>query len=516
VSGITAHANPIILDSAGRVPGGEIWLTSGSEYKFVIETATGILLNTYDSIFGINDLSFITGTVSSTNVTFLQAGSGAVTRTAQNKMREEISVKDFGAVGDGVADDTNAFLNAVAALPASGGTIVVPDATGYLITASIECPVPVLWKIGSTTITANLTGYLFDIQANRSGIEGGANSVLKAGTGCTALIFNNQTLNCHYWNLELDLNSVVNVVGLYHYGGWYLSAKNLHVDISKELASAHTLKIEGIDLAVPPIVPGPTGSYGGVFVSTYDNINGGLVRIIGTVTQKATTLTFTGCSLTQVVAENALSLTFLQPIIQSDKNFFDLTNVSGVTCLGGDFEITGPGGQIYVLQGGLNRDIVSIGNQTNNVTTSNYLVGTPGIGCVFDDKTIIGADDEVLRFGVLPSYSIRNQGWSHKQRLGPQYSGDKLVLSNNIKMISNTQGNLDNTALSGLAIFIDLSGQMKIFFASAGANPRNLTQYAMFDGLGLQMETLPSSNPGAGTKRFWYDPADSNRVKFSP
>jgi hypothetical protein len=290
----------------------------------------------------------------------------------------------------------------------------------------------------------------------------------------------------------------------------------LHVDISKELASAHTLKIEGIDLAVPPVVPGPTGSYGGVFVSTYDNINGGLVRIIGTVTQKATTLTFTGCSLTQVVAENALSLTFLQPIIQSDKNFFDLTNVSGVTCLGGDFEITGPGGQIYVLQGGLNRDIVSIGNQTNNVTTSNYLVGTPGIGCVFDDKTIIGADDEVLRFGVLPSYSIRNQGWSHKQRLGPQYSGDKLVLSNNIKMISNTQGNLDNTALNGLAIFMDLSGQMKIFFASAGANPRNLTQYAMFDGLGLQMETLPSSDPGAGTKRFWYDPADSNRVKFSP
>lgn len=56
-SGATPHANPIILDSAGRVPGGEIWLTDGLVYKFVIETATAILLGTYDNLKGINDLS---------------------------------------------------------------------------------------------------------------------------------------------------------------------------------------------------------------------------------------------------------------------------------------------------------------------------------------------------------------------------------------------------------------------------------------------------------------------------
>jgi hypothetical protein len=39
-------------------------------------------------------------------VTFIQAGSGAVTRTAQAKMRDVVSVKDFGAVGDGVTNDT--------------------------------------------------------------------------------------------------------------------------------------------------------------------------------------------------------------------------------------------------------------------------------------------------------------------------------------------------------------------------------------------------------------------------
>lgn len=53
-TGITPHSNPIILDSAGRVPGGEIWLTDSLQYKFVIYTSVDIQLGTYDNIIGIN------------------------------------------------------------------------------------------------------------------------------------------------------------------------------------------------------------------------------------------------------------------------------------------------------------------------------------------------------------------------------------------------------------------------------------------------------------------------------
>ena len=60
--GITPHANPIILDSAGRVPGGEIWLTDGLVYKFKIDTATDILIGTYDNITGVNS-NFVNYTI---------------------------------------------------------------------------------------------------------------------------------------------------------------------------------------------------------------------------------------------------------------------------------------------------------------------------------------------------------------------------------------------------------------------------------------------------------------------
>ena len=57
-NGITANSNPIILNSAGRVPY-EIWLTNGVSYKFVLKDSNDTLIGTWDNLKGIGDTAFV-------------------------------------------------------------------------------------------------------------------------------------------------------------------------------------------------------------------------------------------------------------------------------------------------------------------------------------------------------------------------------------------------------------------------------------------------------------------------
>jgi hypothetical protein len=155
-SGSTAHTNPIILNSAGRVATGEIWLTEGVAYKFSLYTSANVLIATYDDIPSINDLTALNvfvGNLANTSdpalgdalVGFRQSNSngnlaGSVARTVHQKLQEIISVKDFGAVGDGVTDDTAAIQAAISYVESRtgnrGGNIFLPSGD-YLITSPL-------------------------------------------------------------------------------------------------------------------------------------------------------------------------------------------------------------------------------------------------------------------------------------------------------------------------------------------------------------------------------------------
>lgn len=71
------------------------------------------------------------GTMSLPSVTAI--GAGAISREVGDKLKDSVSVKDFGAIGDGLTDDTLAIQQALAA----HDQVFVPSGT-YIVTAPID------------------------------------------------------------------------------------------------------------------------------------------------------------------------------------------------------------------------------------------------------------------------------------------------------------------------------------------------------------------------------------------
>jgi hypothetical protein len=249
-AGNIQHTNPIILDGAGRVPSGEIWLTDTILYKFIVEDAANNLIGTYDNITGINSetfnyvseeetqtatqgqtvftlttiqyvpltnnlLVFVNGSkqivtdnyteTSTTSVTFvngLNAGDvvdfitatptntstttadlvlykypapAAVQETVEERLAQRLCVKDFGAVGDGVTDDSAAFQAAIdfAALQAPTQPSIFIPAGDYVIGTTLDVNGAIEFKgenfaANGTRIFATnaLNAPMFDVTSN--------------------------------------------------------------------------------------------------------------------------------------------------------------------------------------------------------------------------------------------------------------------------------------------------------------------------------------------------------------
>jgi len=147
-TGLSAHANPIVLDAGGRVPE-EVWLTENTNYKFVLEDANNILIGSWDNIPGISSADTLAANLANqSNIALgdaligfrqtypLGIMPGAVGKTLNNKMQDLVSVKDFGAVGDGIADDTAAIQAGINLACQYGGNVYLPSGT-YKISAAL-------------------------------------------------------------------------------------------------------------------------------------------------------------------------------------------------------------------------------------------------------------------------------------------------------------------------------------------------------------------------------------------
>jgi len=115
--GNIAHSNPIVLDSAGRVPS-EIWLELSTPYKFVLKDSAGITIGTYDNLIGVGGITAAQGIV---------------------------SVKDFGA-GAGAANDAPYIQAAIDYVDGLGGGVVYFPVGEYLMQSEVNYPSNITFK----------------------------------------------------------------------------------------------------------------------------------------------------------------------------------------------------------------------------------------------------------------------------------------------------------------------------------------------------------------------------------
>ncbi len=149
----------------------------------------------------------------SEQVTFIASGASATQRTVLDKLRDCVSVKDFGAVGNGVANDTAAFNAAWTA--SNPHPVYVPPGT-YLVTGSVGGG---FYSFGNVTVSGGSVPLLqnalyYPIAPNDNVLINGDFKVSQRGTTFTTTApFTNNDDNyvLDRWYLLSDGNDIVDV-----------------------------------------------------------------------------------------------------------------------------------------------------------------------------------------------------------------------------------------------------------------------------------------------------------------
>lgn len=264
----TPNSNPIILDSFGRA---SVWV-GPSLYKFVLRTggdgtcSTGSVQWSQDNVADttLYFVNFVKTVGTSTMITYVAPQTGAVSRTQFSKNTDVLSVKDFGAAGDGSTDDTAAINTAMAlSIVGKGNTpgvcIYFPDGI-YKITAALSynhtvCMTGNQWRLkytGGSTINAvlKLVGDVNNVYGTHC--SGQASDCYLEGSFIEGAIIDGQGNSTNGFTLQgvvgaqVNYMRVTNVTGTGVSCNWCQQATFERLQVSSDFETFTTTPVNGI------------------------------------------------------------------------------------------------------------------------------------------------------------------------------------------------------------------------------------------------------------------------------
>ena len=148
---------------------GTVWtIDNGAVVEAKIGTGAVTSAKIADDSIVNADVNASAGIVA-TKLSFTQTGTGATARTVDSKLKDVVSVKDFGAVGDGATNNYSVF-NAV--LASGAKSIYVPQGT-YLISQQINHTQSDVSWFGPGVIELGANNmYVFNVSGNRNSFTG--------------------------------------------------------------------------------------------------------------------------------------------------------------------------------------------------------------------------------------------------------------------------------------------------------------------------------------------------------
>jgi hypothetical protein len=130
-AGTIPNTNPVQLDARG-----EATIYWDGAYKVVLRDLLDVLLWTVDNITTPQPVLPVLAASGGSALVGFNMGVNSTPRTVQDKLREVVSVKDFGALGDGIANDTAAIQRAHDYVVARGGGDIRFPAGVYKVSLS--------------------------------------------------------------------------------------------------------------------------------------------------------------------------------------------------------------------------------------------------------------------------------------------------------------------------------------------------------------------------------------------